>query len=224
MAFEIRFEKIQNHIIADIEGAYALIDTGSPYSIGSRPLPFAGHEYPVRPSASGADLKEISEQLVVNLEWLIGADVLGHHRIDIDWSTGTLGRADTPQEADAVEPMMVFKGIPVITVILNDARTSMFFDTGAKISYARKELVEHLDVTGHAEDFYPGFGRFKTPLRDVHAKISGQELTLKVGQLPQLLEANLLSYGVHGIVGNDIFETFSKVSIDYPARRFAITR
>jgi hypothetical protein len=168
----------------------------------------------------GISLEAISGEVGEALDWVIGADVLHNFRIEIDWTGGKITVHEDGVAVPAGETMELVTGIPVISVVLNGRRIPMFFDTGAKISYGKKELIDMVPVSGKARDFYPGYGPFETSLREVPAMISGRELTLTVGQLPSTLEGTLLMSGVQGIVGNDIFRTFSKVSLDYPAKRF----
>lgn len=221
MATQFHFDKHDNHIIADIGGRKALIDTGSPRTMGSEFLPFAGQKYPAAGTFMGTSLSTISTEVGTQLDWLVGADTLSNYRIELDWRTQTL----TAYEDEVIVGGMSIDfvvGIPVLTIDLNGIPVRMFFDTGAKISYARRELINSVPVTATTHDFYPGLGPFETPIRNIVASIAGRETKFTVGQLPTQLEATLLAAGVQGIIGNDLFETYPRITIDYPNKKFSL--
>ena len=224
MSYQTHFEKHDNHIVVDINTGKALIDTGSPATIGRTPFPFAGRDFPCMQEFMGVSLDAISAEIGMHIDWLVGADVLGKYQIEIDWLSQTLTVHEEPLGAGVGEPLRFVMGIPVISIMMNGKRVAMFFDTGAKISYAKQALIDTIPVSGSAHDFYPGFGSFETPIRQVPTSLAGADVMLTVGQLPDMLEATLLAAGVSGIVGNDIFTTYSKVNVDYLGRRFLVTR
>ncbi len=76
---------IHNHMLLEVEGKLALIDTGSPISMGrGNLLQLEGRRW--TPSQSGEGVLDVvSEHLNTPVEWLLGYDILSAHRMLIDW-------------------------------------------------------------------------------------------------------------------------------------------
>ena len=218
----INFNIVDNHIIADIGGRKALIDTGSPATIGTERILIDGRCFEARDGFMGVSLKKISEDVVVDIDWLVGADVLSNFCVEIDWLNRVIKLDERSAVISAGIPLRFVMGVPVIDVQVGNNSIPMFLDTGAKISYAHRSLIAALPVTGSANDFYPGLGSFETRLHQVEVTLFGKRVVLSIGELPSLLEMTLLAAGVKGIIGNDIFNTFPKIIIDYKVRRLAV--
>ena len=97
-------------------------------------------------------------------------------------------------------------GVPIVEATVRGHARRLFFDTGAKLSYANDEIVAGLASTGRERDFYPGFGTFETDVYDVPVVLGGIEATVPCGVLPPLLRLVLLMGGAHGILGTAIFD------------------
>ena len=74
--------------------------------------------------------------------------------------------------------------------------------------------MEEFTPTGNREDFYPAYGRFKTPTYEVPVKLNGREIILTFGVLPRNLEAALSMGNTKAIIGNGIFSYYSIFNID----------
>ena len=74
--------------------------------------------------------------------------------------------------------------------------------------------VEEFTPTGNREDFYPAYGRFKTPIYELPVKLNNREIILTFGVLPRDLEAALSMGNTKAIIGNGIFSYYS-IIFDY---------
>jgi hypothetical protein len=81
---------------------------------------------------------------------------------------------------------------------------SLIFDTGAKLSYVRRELLAGMNPYREAEDFYPIYRRFKTPVYRATFELGGESQEADFGVLPTLLEAALFSGRADGIIGSEL--------------------
>ena len=88
---------------------------------------------------------------------------------------------------------------------INEKKFSMFFDTGAKISYIQDDIIETYPKSGIIDDFYPGFGTFQTQSYRVELDILDTQHTLQCGMLPDILGMTLKIGGTDGILGNQLF-------------------
>ena len=204
-------------------GRLALLDTGSPVSIGR------GQEYRVagqawNPSTTmHAVLDAAGTHLGRPVEWLFGHDFFAANRVLIDWPAGQvhlLERNHAEQDGISI-PIELVMGVPVVMGRSSRGVVRAVIDSGASISYVPAALVEGLTPVGRRKDFYPGFGEFETDVWRVRAEIGGRRLTIQAGVLPPTLQMMFgLLLGPDGwIVGSDFFRG-RKIEIDYARERF----
>jgi len=200
-----------------VNNGLALIDTGSPISIGrGSPLVIRGREW-MPSTASAFALDAVRDHLGVAVDWLIGYDILKAHRMLIDWRAGAVhvGRARTRHIASRF-PLEMVMGIPLITASHEGRSIRAVVDSGAALSYAPRSAVEGLPEAGEYRDFYPGIGAFTTPTWSARVRLGERDVVLRVGVLPdalQLLFGMLL--GPDGwIIGSEMFRDRA-ILIDY---------
>jgi hypothetical protein len=203
-------------------GRLALLDTGSPVSIGR------GAEYCVagqvfNPSdAMQSVLDAAGMHIGRRVEWLLGHDFFADNRVVIDWparKAHILGR-NNPQPHGLAIPIDLVMGVPVVTGRSSRGRVRAVIDSGASLSYVPADVVQGLTPIGKRSDFYPGFGEFETDVWRVRAEIGGRRLTISAGILPPMLQVMFgMILGADGwIVGSDFFRNRVMV-IDYPNSR-----
>ena len=109
-------------------------------------------------------------------------------------------------------------GIPTIEIGLGEVAIRAFLDTGAPISYLNRQYLEWLNPIDHKEDFYPNFGRFKTPIYELPIDFASKKIDFTFGVLPNRIETALLKGDTLAIIGNDIFRHFT-IFFDYANRK-----
>lgn len=219
MRYSFPLESVSGHFLFEVEGRKVLLDTGSPRSIAEgRQWTFLGHPYLVIPGFSGATTKGLSEFVGMPIDVLLGADILGdfHFLIDVREKSIVFHRERVPMPGAEVSVELV-TGIPLATVAVDDQPIRMFLDTGARLSYVQVDVARRFPRLRQDEDFYPGFGRFRTQVFRVPVGVAGRVLPLACGVLPEPLEASLFGMGVSGIIGTELFDAF-KVYFSMPNR------
>jgi hypothetical protein len=213
----------QGHILLrGGHGRLALLDTGSPVSIGR------GAEYRVAgqsfnpPTGMQSVLDSAGQHIGREVQWLFGHDFFAANRIVIDWrarQAHILGRAEPAPQGLAI-PIEIVMGVPVVTGRSSRGRVRAVIDSGASLSYVPADVVQGLTPIGKRSDFYPGFGEFETDVWRVRAEIGGRRITISAGILPPMLQMMFgLILGADGwIVGSDFFRNRVTV-IDYANRR-----
>lgn len=213
---------VNNHLLADIDGRLALIDTASPVSFGNgRTVRFEGRAY--TPSSAGDGILEIiTQQLNTAVEWLIGYDVLHNHRVLIDWpaQTVTFGAALPRGQVTTSIPVRLLMGVPTIDASFNGRSIRAVLDSGAALSYAPPSVVQRLAPAGSYQDFYPGLGEFTVETGNGQVRVGERVITVRVGVLPPLLmmTLGLLLSDDGWILGVDFFRD-RKIMIDYARHR-----
>ena len=209
----------QGHILLrGGRGRHALLDTGSPMSIGR------GAEYRVAGQVFNpltgmqSVLDAAGEHIGREIHWLFGHDFFAANRVVIDWRARRahiLGATQGPVSGLAI-PIELVMGVPVVTGRSNRGRVRAVIDSGASLSYVPADVVEGLTPIGKRKDFYPGFGEFETDVWRVRADIGGRRIVISAGILPPMLQMMFgLILGADGwIVGSDFFRNRVMV-IDY---------
>lgn len=188
-----------------------LLDTGSPVSMGRRPTyRFLDREIPVLRRYQGMTMEQWSESVGVNVDALLGCDVLGRYAVAIDPAAGhVVFDEDPPRPCSGVAPLGTVAGMPVVEVGLAVRKLRLLFHTGATLSCLREVDIRALRCVGVARDYYPGQGEFTTELRQVTLMFGDQQVSLECGLLPSAIEHALRPVDVHGIVGTDLLRAFA---------------
>ena len=214
------FKIVDNHIIVNIDKKLCLLDTGAPNSVGQESLKLIDKDYPLVDNYMGLTTVELSKHIGENIDVLLGADILENYCVTIDWKEKKIEFLnETIKNGDTEMPIELFMGIPIIEIEVNDKMVKCFFDTGAKLSYVNPEYLNNKISERKEKDFYPGVGEFETDVYKLPIKIGTTTLVMKFGILPELLQTTLMLAGTQGIIGNDIFNMFNKVSIDYLSKK-----
>ena len=201
------------HILFDVNGLVVLFDTGAPNSVGSGSFSFIDNDYDLQNNYMGLTTSTLSEYIGTQVDILMGADIINNYDICID-SMGnkiTFGENLSIDEYENVLDIKDFMGIPIIDVTVEGKSMSMFFDTGAHLSYIEPSITNNYSSAGEKEDFYPGVGTFKTNTFDILTTIGKREMTVKYGVLPEMLQMTLMMADTQGIIGTEIFKYYKCV-------------
>ncbi|HMA44673.1 MAG TPA: hypothetical protein VKO86_11680 [Gemmatimonadales bacterium] len=199
------------HLILRHNGQAMLLDTGSPVSIGRRTsYRFLDREIPVLQRYQGMTLEQWSEHIGVDIDALLGCDVLGRYAVAIHPMSGYVVFDEDPRRLrPRAAPLETVAGMPVVEVGLAGRKLRVLFHTGATLSCLRDVDTRAHRCVGVARDCYPGTGEFATELRLVPLMFGDQPVNLECGQLPSAIEQALRPLEVHGIVGTDLLRTFT---------------
>lgn len=193
-----------NHLFGIIDAQRWLIDTGAPSSFGDhRSLTVGGRPFEIPDNYMGLTATQLTEHLKVPCAGLLGMDVLGAfaHTFDLRRMVWEMSESsDQACEGQAIG-LDAFMSIPILDVTIENRHYKLFFDTGAQISYLEEEILNSFPQTGTMDDFFPGFGAFKTTVYDVEFILGGKTYRQTFGKLPALLEVTLTMASVQGVLG-----------------------
>lgn len=198
------------HLIMEIHGLRALLDTGSPVSVGPmRSISICGHGFRVAPDMEDMDLESICSFVRTPVDLVLGADILSQFdlHLDLEMKSCLLSLQRLSQRGHRV-PLQSIQGVPLVYAEVESNPVRLFFDTGAYMSYVNSAIPHSQASSGETEDFFPLFGRFTTPTFTLHTQIGGAADSLKFGKLPALLEEGVRLLGADGVLGNEILSCF----------------
>jgi hypothetical protein len=218
---ETLLELVDGHLIVDAGGRF-LLDTGSPVSFSrTGSATWAGQAHGLATSTLGLDADELSSLVGTPLDGLIGGNLLGlgAFTVDLERRVCSFGASD---RGAAELPLRLVLGVPLATIDLDGVPTETCIDTGAKLSYLDQKRLRGREASDETDDFYPGFGAFRTPVYEIPVCLADAAFDIRVGSLPDALSGMLGTLGIGAILGTDLFTRFPVVRFDYPASRVVL--
>jgi hypothetical protein len=186
------------------EGTF-LLDTGSPTSFGeTSPLVLGARVFALPLSYNGLIVDELSKHVGRHADGLLGTDVLNEFDvlIDLPQSLVCLSTEELDCEGDRL-PLAFIPTLPTLTAVVDGTPMTVFFDTGAQLSYLQAEFLSRYMAEGTADDFYPGRKPFRTDTFRIPSQLGRTLQNLGCGRLPPDLEEKLIRGDANGILGNE---------------------
>ena len=205
---EYVLNSIHEHLILETGSTSLLLDTGAPSSLCNRNINLCDRVFQVQDQYLGVSLEWLIEQTGCQIDGLLGMDILSEFTMELDVARNRIRFDEKINGEGATIPVTSIMGIPVIKISIEGNEQQVFFDTGAQLSYADPLLMTGMEAVGEMDDFYPGFGNFKTSVYNLNTRLAGKNLTCSYGILPELLRSTLMMAGTSGILGNEILQEF----------------
>ena len=213
----IAIEEVNSHIIINDE-QNVLIDTGSPLSFHQSGQIVLGNEtFNVPSSVLGVTSEYLSQKVGKEINGLVGMDILNKNPIMISLKDKMMFINDDAVYREKLRravPGGPIGGIIGVEMSINGRVARMLVDTGAKISYIKKEFVEGLNIKDIVEDFSPYIGDFKTPVYSCQTELlssNGNVIASYMqdyGEMPQIVLMTIEMVKMDGIIGFDLFKKF----------------
>lgn len=212
-----RIKETNNHIVTDDE-QLLLIDTGSPLSFHkSGRILLGGEEISVPTSIMGVTDDYLTQKVGCEIHGIIGLDIINQYHTLISIKDNLMFINDDAVYREKLRravPGGPIGGIIGVEMSINGRVARMLVDTGAKISYIKKEFVEGLNIKDIVEDFSPYIGDFKTPVYSCQTELlssNGNVIASYMqdyGEMPQIVLMTIEMVKMDGIIGFDLFKKF----------------
>ena len=207
--FTCEFEDVGGHVILVLGPTRALLDTGSPVTLGrQRAWEFLGVRRQLATGFGPVTMEGLSNAVGARIDVLLGTDLLSECAFDIDWPQGRVTFADPFNGVGHAVPLTMRLGLPVATADFRGETLRFVVDTGAVVSFLPRERLEGLPRIGSHRDFtvYPTIETFETPLYQAPLMLAGDTIDLQWGELPDAL-ANVQRIAT-GIIGTELFRKY----------------
>lgn len=197
----------EGHLVVEVEGRRALIDTGCPETLGRGvPLSIGGRSFELHESFHGITVESISEPVGCPFEIVIGMDVLSSYDVTFSFKRAEVVLWTVYEPEGDVVRLGSFFGAPTIPIEVNSEMHKVIFDTGAPVSYLSERFIREFELIENRTDFFPLWGTFETAVRRVPVTIGSTERMLPVGGMNGVLSEMLEPSGMPGILGTEIFK------------------
>lgn len=205
MTATFKLEYLNRHLMATLLSGRWVVDTGAPSSFG-KTIDLGANQIHLKPNYMGLTPESLSSHIGLEVDGLIGADLMEDVYVIFDVPGGSMQWLSEPPTVDGeVHDLDFFMGIPIIEVGLDGVRYRMFLDSGAPYSYFQEAVWGDRPVVERVQDFYPGYGTFETDLVEMDWHIGSLRLKDVAGQMPSILGLTFGMAGVSGILGNRLF-------------------
>ena len=200
-------EAVNGYLIARIDDKAVLIDTGAPVSVGhGEQWYFLNKVHQPGKDYLGVTTEYLTKMVGHRVDLLLGMDILGEFHVTIDLARNHLRISPVSMLQGGTRLHLgTMQGVPVCKGRLDGQELQLFVDTGSKLSYLEHKLVQQFTPAGREKDFYPGAGEFETDIYEVSMQIGKEQVRLRCGVLPALLEKAVLLTGTRGILGAELF-------------------
>jgi len=200
-------EVVSGHLVVDINGTRAILDTGSPMSFGRGPLAILGRSVDLGEAPPTASPGELSNKLGTRIDALVGLDVLRVRYFGVETTAGRcIFETHASPPAGVRIPLEAFKGVPIVNASIAGAPVRLILDTGAQIGYLDDELLRGHRHLGPRSDFHPPSpAEFTTEAHEVSLEIGEMSMYLVFGTMPPHLKLMIGMMNTNGILGTDLF-------------------
>jgi hypothetical protein len=208
--YKYELQIIDGHPIFNSGKQIILLDTGSPVTLtNDQNLLFENRTFDVQRSMGGANIAHVSDLLGFPIHVLLGSNIISQFHVCVDYKNGSVTFSDDPiNEERNFVALGKTMGLPVVNAKVDTHDLKFYLDTGARLSYLHSDFTLMHKTGRIEEDFYPGLGKFETPVFSMNTEVSNEIFETKFGHLPKNLETMFLSGDIKGILGFDFFNNY----------------
>jgi hypothetical protein len=202
-------EIYEGHLIVTIDKFKALIDTGAPNSIGEeKQISIQNKIFPLEKLYCGVNVKQLNQYVGLTFDMLIGMDILSEFDIFITKNKFHFKEQNSIQFNHPIT-MKNVGGVPIVNILVNNNKTKVFFDTGAKITYTKMKFLSKEQI-GVKNDFHPFSGKFTTKTFEGDFSVGKERISIESGvceDLPKNVQQMIGN--CDGILGTELLEKYT---------------
>ena len=204
---------VNNHIIID-NGHNILVDMGSPVSFhNSGFLVLGDTRINVFSSLPMLSTEFLSVNIGCRIDGLLGMDLMNKVPTSIRLNDGIMVFDDDERYSIQFQmyPLFIIEyELLAIRMSVNHKEVKMVVDTGAQISYIRKEFISGLELDKTMKDFSPYNCSFKTDtyICETDTLIGHTAFPQRFGIPPKEILSILDLFQADGIIGIDLFRRY----------------
>ena len=210
---------INNHYVVNIDEKNYIIDTGSPFSFvrDGSPLVINNEKFYPNRGMSEQVYKSISEFVGMNIDGLIGSDIITHTSLTI-YKNGQLEFAPIESEGHQL-PIHLYGPYSFIPCVLESGDKNLILvDTGAKYGYG--DFFKYFSNDKYLrdiDDYNPTLGYFTSKSYEVKININNKIYKMELGDHEQVTNWSLRPTNSAAVI--NITQLFDKYCVfDYNKR------
>lgn len=220
---DFRMDLVNGHLIFYLEDKKFLLDSSSPLSVGKAPsLFFMDRIHRLESSSQGEDMAAFENRVGVELDGVMGMDILGQFHVKLDLPANLVQFRSQP-EPNPLQKIQfeMLTGVPIILCNIKGEAVRALLDSGSKLSYIDQRLVSGKKPVSHEMGFCPGTGEFETDVYNIPVEVAGNAFNLRCGVLPGSLAKTLSVTGASGIIGSQLLQ-HCVLWLDFPGQNLSL--
>lgn len=213
--FEV--EVYRGHLIMKCCGKDVLLDTGSPWTLGSgETLEFMGKTVYCEKGGQMYNIDSVRQLLGRDIDVLMGMNVLDGMCMLVDLTADEVTFSDEPLTLENAVTIFLERPNNFVTIRaeVSGMPVNLVVDTGAQLSYLNGQYIAGLDPIGTHKDFHPLMGHYEVPIYGMPVNIAGRDLDVVWGEATPGVSALISPIGADGVLGYDLFKQ-GKVMFDF---------
>ena len=217
MCQTFKIEVYRGHLIMKCSGKDVLLDTGSPWTLGSgETLEFMGRTVSCESGVSMYTIDSVRQLLGRDIDVLMGMNVFNGMCMLVDLTAGEVTFSDEPLTLENAVTTSLERPNNLVTIRaeVSGMPVNLVVDTGAQLSYLNDQYIAGLNPIGTHEDFHPLMDRYEVPIYGLPVKIAGRDLDVVWGGSTPGVSALISQVGADGVLGYDLFKQ-GKVVLDF---------
>lgn len=200
---------VNGHGVAHINGRKFLIDLGLSYSIAQRPMLIDGQRIGVEPQVNGLTTQAFSDQLGVDLDGVLGANLSSEFVVSIlprarsiifDHS---LSEFPINVEADNVG------GIAAIGASVGGKQLRGFLDLGNSLSLIRADQVGAYEAVDTDTAVFSFVGAAEVKVYELPVMLGDKVIYLRFGAMPPKYAQWLEMVNIQVVLGHELLKHFA---------------
>ena len=169
----------------------------------------------------------MKEFIGVELVGLIGCDILMDYCCIFDLKNLKLVLSNEKFLEDEINfvctDLKIFQNTPYININIAGKTVNSFIDTGATISYFRKNFLNNLTSFRTEYDTHPLIGSFQTNIFNYQIQIENKVFDIEVGILPSKLDSMFDMIDADAVIGYELIK--DKITVfDFLSKKFLIQK
>ncbi|MEH6570952.1 MAG: hypothetical protein V7709_17860 [Halioglobus sp.] len=203
------YNLVNGHRVANIRGRKFLIDTSMPFTVADRPMLIGGDRFEVAPEVMGLNTAQISKVVGLELDGILGANVIDNYVMKILPAENTLV-LDHYLDAFPLEiDIDNLGGMVIMNQTIAGIRQKAFLALGMRLSYVNAAMVEGLEPIGYERDVVGMIGEFETPVYQLPVAIDRKIHNFKFGVVPTQIQDFIEMANVTAAIGSELLQHYA---------------
>lgn len=199
-----------NNLIVKIGNKKALLSLGTNFSLSNdKTVTILGKTFNLTDQYMGFSLKDVNKYLNVDIDYILGSEILSKYNLKIDYKNKELKLSDTAiNDLKESIPIKYELEIPKIPFKVNNRNVEAILDTISNLSYVNEKNLDEKSAKGEETDFFLGMGNFETKYYNSTYTLGEESFNLKTALYPSVISKSRFLTVDKIVIGKELLKNF----------------
>lgn len=202
------YRTVNGYPIANIRGRQYLLDTGTPFTVGSQPLVIDGELIEVRREVLGITSDKMSEFVGCRLDGILGANLTDRFVVRIDPVAESLVLDQYLDTASIEIEVINLGGLPSVRQTVAGRQIRAFLFLGSHLSWVSADTVADREPVAYDREYFSFTGEIHTPVYHLPVLIGRQRHDMRFGVMPPEIQAMVDMANVSALIGSELLDHY----------------